>query len=380
VKRLLFVFVLLTLSAFFLQTASAAKPEQVSLVSWGVGGMFHAMSVGVGDSVKKTTGIKTNILPASNDTGRLLPVKAGEAQFFIAAGSTGWLGTRGAGIFSQPQWGPQPLRVAWRGGHYFTGFFTRGNSGIKTLEDVKGKRVGQVPGSPTLNWLLQGAVAFGGYTMDDVQTVNMAGYGAACKATIQGSLDLWVGSATSGHVRELSSKPSGIQWMDLKPEKKEAWKRLWEFAPWSGYGSPEIYAGKEKGHKPYTSLKYAAFFWTYDHMDEETVYQYAKGVWDSYDLYKDKHPRLKGWDHKAAADTDTCFFPFHPGLIRLLKEKGVWTAEHEAWQKKQVENEAKRAALWKEAMSAAKNKKIKVGGDAFQAMWKEMLLSKGLYR
>ncbi|MBU1276812.1 MAG: TAXI family TRAP transporter solute-binding subunit [Proteobacteria bacterium] len=370
----------LAVMAISAQGALAEKPKSVALVSWGVGGMFYSMSSAVADGVKKVSGIKTNIIPSSNDTGRLLPVKTGEAQMFIAAGSTGWLGTRGAGIFSQPQWGPQRLRIAWRGGAYYTAFWTRGDSGINSLKDVKGKRVGQVPGSPTLNWLLQGAVAFGGYNLDQVQVVNLSGYGPACKAVIQGALDLFVSSTTSGYVRECAAKPAGIRWMDLDPADKDGWQRLWSFVPWAGYGSPEIYAGKDKGVKPFTALKYAAFFWSYDNIDADTIYYYAKGIWDSYDIYKDKHPRLAGWDHRAAADLSTCMFPFHPGLIRLLKEKGVWTDKHEAFQKAQLKKEEERFALWDQAKADAGKKGMKVGDDAFQKMWKEMLIAKGVYR
>jgi TRAP transporter TAXI family solute receptor len=370
----------LTILVFFTQGALAKTPKNVSLVSWGVGSMFHSMSSAVADGVKKNSNIKTSIIPSSNDIGRLLPVKTGEAEMFIAAGSTGWLSTRGAGIFSQPQWGPQRLRIAWRGGAYYTAFFTRGDSGIKTLKDVKGKRVGQVPGSPTLNWLMQGAVSFGGYNLDQVKMVNMSGYGPSAKAVIQGSLDLFVGSTTSGYVRECAAKPAGIQWMDLDSSDKAAWERLWEYAPWAGYGVPKIYAGKEKGLKPFTTLKYAAFFWSYDNIDVDTIYAYSKGIWDSYDLYKDKHPRLKGWSHEAAADLSTCLVPFHPGLIRLLKEKGVWTAAHDKFQETQLKSEAGRLSLWTQAKAKAKEKNIKVGEKEFNKMWKKMLLAKGVYK
>ncbi|MCB2228347.1 MAG: TAXI family TRAP transporter solute-binding subunit [Desulfarculaceae bacterium] len=360
--------------------ATAAKPKEVSLVSWGVGSMFYSMSSAVANAVKQKSGIKTNIIPSSNDTGRMLPVKTGEAQMFIAAASTGWLGTRGAGMFSNPQWGPQKLRIAWRGGAYYTAFWSRGDSGLSNLTQVKGMRVAQVPGSPTLNWLLQGAVAFGGYDMAQVKTVNMSGYGPACKAVIQGSLDLFVSSTTSGYVRECAAKPGGIAWMNLDPNDKAAWQRLWGFAPWAGYGTPKVYAGMDKGVKPFTALKYAAFFWSYDNIDEETVYQYAKGIWESYDLYKDKHPRLADWSHKSAADLNTLIFPFHPGLIKLLKEKGVWTPEHEKFQQTQLKNEAARLVLWKEATAKADKKGVKVGSPEFGKLWKEMLLAANLYR
>ncbi len=79
----------LTILVFFVRGALAETPKNISLVSWGVGSMFHSMSSAVADGVKKTSNIKTSIIPSSNDIGRLLPVKTGEAEMFIAAGSTG---------------------------------------------------------------------------------------------------------------------------------------------------------------------------------------------------------------------------------------------------------------------------------------------------
>ena len=377
---LLFLICLVVMPFFVCQPASAQKTQEVAMTTWPLGTGFHAVSTAITESARKVTGIRTSVIPTGDDTGRLLPIKRKEALFTIGAASTGWLATNGMDIFANPQWGPQPLRVFWRGGDYFTSFFTRADSGIESFKDLKGKRVGQVPGSPTLSWLLEGAVAFGGHTLDDVQVVNVPGYGQGIKGLSQGAVDLWVGTPTVALVQEVAASRRGIRFLDLDPNDKEAWQRLWRFAPWAGHGIPDEYPTKEAGHPPFTAMRYANFFWTYDFVDEQSVYEYARGIWDGYEEYKDKHPTARDWNHEAAADISGCFWPFHPGLIRFLKEKGVWTAAHDEFQERELKREADRMALWKETMAKAKEKGMEIGGSEYQNFWLSQLIEKGLWR
>ena len=377
------IFVLVLSAIFNLITffpAFAEKPKEVSITTFGVGSTYFAISSAISTSVKNKAGITINVIPSGTDSGRLLPVKSGEAEFTMLAASTGWLATHAAGQFASKQWGPQKLRLAWRGGDYFVNFFTRGNAGFTSLKEIKDKRVPQIPGSSTFNKLMSGAVAFGGYTLDDVDVRNVSGATAGNKATIHGDIDLFVSSLMSSNMIELASSAKGIRWMDLDSNDKEAWKRLKSFCPWAGHGVPEIYAGKDKGHPPFTSMKYGAFFWSYDTTDDEKVYHVAKAIWDSRELYKDMHPNLKNWDHKTAADFSDCLWAFHPGYIKLLKEMGIWTTEHEKFQQKQLKREATRMALWSETLDLAKKKGIKIGSDEYIKLWmKRMSDNKQLF-
>jgi uncharacterized protein len=371
---------LLILPAFLASPVFAQKTQEVAMTTWPLGTGFHAVSTAITESARKVSGIRTSVIPTGDDTGRLLPIKRKEALFTIGAASTGWLATNGMDIFANPQWGPQPLRVFWRGGDYFTSFFTRADAGIQSFKDLKGKRIPQVPGSPTLSWLLEGAVAFGGHTLKDVQVVNVPGYAQGIKGLSQGTVDLWVGTPTTALVQEVAASRRGIRFLDLNPNDQEAWKRLWKFAPWAGYGTPTEYPTKEAGHPPFTAMKYANFFWTYDFTNDQIVYEYARGIWEGYAEFKDKHPTAKDWDHKAAADISGCFWPFHPGLIKFLKEKGVWTGEHEKFQERELNREAARMNLWKEATDKAKDKGTEIGGKDFNQMWLQLLIEKGLWR
>jgi TRAP transporter TAXI family solute receptor len=161
------IFGIVAISVCFLfvlagSSALAAKPKEVSITSYGVGSQAFVFSAGIAEAVDKVAGIKTNVIPAGNDVGRILPMRAGEVEYSIVTGATGWFVSHGTGDFSSAAWGPQPIRMAWRGGNLFVGVYTRADSGFKKLTDLKGQRVAVVPGSATCTNNVLGPLAFAG--------------------------------------------------------------------------------------------------------------------------------------------------------------------------------------------------------------------------
>jgi len=359
--------------------AQAAKKE-VSLTTYGVGSQAFVFSAGIAEGVQQAAGIQTRVVPAGNDVGRILPLRAGEVDFCIVTGATGWFVSHGTGDFAGAEWGPQPLRMAWRGGNLFVGFYTRGNSGIKKLSELKGKRVAQIPGSDTLNNLIKGALAFGGLTIADCKVVNLSGHGVAGKALTQGAIDFYDFGTTGSRPIETAASPHGIHWFNMDPDDAAAWDRFFKLCPWTDKALVTRYAGKEKGIKPFYAMTYPYNMWAWDKTPEDIVYAYAKAMWDSYDIYKSRHAELPGWNHENLANTKGCFYPYHNGVITLLKEKGVWTDTHEAFQQKQLDNEAQRMKLWDEAKKDAKTKKIIVGKTKWKEFWWNKLDEAGLLR
>jgi hypothetical protein len=132
------------------------------------------------------------------------------------------------------------------------------------------------------------------------------------------------------------------------------------------------------GDPPFIGLISPYCYYANENLSEELVYLYAKGTWEGYDIYKNKTVDLAFWDHKAAVNTTGCYYPYHRGYIKLLKEKGVWTAELEEQHKKQVANQASRVALWKKFLAEAAEKKVKVGSEDFKNAWWEKLKEAGL--
>ena len=381
-KSVIIVLCVLSLLVFG-SKPSMAKPKvikEVSITTYGVGSQVFVFSAGISEGVQKVSGIQTRIIPSGTDVGRVLPLRAQEVEFSILAGSTVWFASHGTGDFAAPEWGPQPVRMGWRGQDLLIGYYTRGDSGVKKLSELKGKRVPQVPGSVTLSNLVKGALAFGGLTLDDCIVVNVSGLGAEGKSVNEGVTAVTNFGTTGTRPIECAAGPHGIHWFDLDPNDNEAWERLWKFCPWTDKALATRYAGKEKGIKPFHVLLYPYILVAYEKSPEDLVYTYAKAMWDSYDIYKSRHVELPYWSHENLANTKGCYYPYHNGVIKLMKEKGIWTAEHDKFQQRQLENEAKRMSLWKEAMKEAKAKKIKVGKDKWREFWWNKLIEAGLLK
>ena len=325
-------------------------------------------------------GIKTRVIPAGNDVGRMLPLRAGEVDLCIVTGGTGWIVSHGAFDFASPAWGPQPIRMAWRGGNVIVGSYTRADSGLKTLEDCKGKRMAQVIGSPTINKNVQAFLAFANISLKDCKVMKFPSHGEAGKALTEGFIDMYQFGTTGSRPMETAGSVHGIHWFNLDPKDEAGWKRFWAYAPWADKTLATRYAGKEKGIKPFYTAGYPYNIWAWKTTPVDVVYTFSKAVWEGYEYYKDKHPELPNWNHDTLVDVTGCHYAYHEGVIKMLKEKGAWSDKLEKFQKRQLDNEAKRMALWATAQKEAKKQKIKIGSDAWKDFWWDQLVSADLLR
>jgi TRAP transporter TAXI family solute receptor len=291
----------------------------------------------------------------------------------VFTGGSAWFVSRGAGSFATLEWGPQPLQVAWRGQDLFVGFYTLGDSGIKKPSDLKGKRIAQIPGYPTINNLMKGILAYAGLTLDDVKVVTLPSHTAGGKALTAGKIDVYAFGTTGSLPMETAASVHGIYWIPIDTNNREGIRRFLEYVPWTGFGPISRYAGKKEGDPSFISCIYPYCYYAYEGVEEEIVYLYAKGIWEGYDIFKNKSADLTFWDHNSAVNTVGTYYPFHNGLIKLLKEKGVWNSELERFQKDQLAKHSERTKLWKRFIDKAKDKKLEPGSEPFQDAWWEEL-------
>lgn len=348
-------------------------PKVVVVSTHDVGSMAYVFTSGIAQGVEEITGIKTRVLPSGTTVSKMMPLRSGEAQLLVETGGSGWFAERGVGDFASLEWGPQPLQMSWRGQDLMVGAYTRADSGIKKFSDLKGKKVPQVPGYPAINKHIKSMLAYAGLTFDDVKVMKFASHSAAAKAVTAGKVDMYVFGTTGSLPMETAASPHGIYWIPFDLNNKEGLKRRAEIVPWVEAGPVDRYAGKKEGDPPFVGLVLPYCYFCYENLDEDLVYKYAKGIWESYDIYKDKSADLPFWDHKSAADTTGCLYPYHRGTVKLLKEKGVWTPQHDQYQKRMLSRQAARIKLWKKFVETAKEKKLKSGSEEFKSTWWETL-------
>ena len=161
---------------FAASAAMAEMPEKMTWTAYGTTASGYAQSVAIGNALSEAYGVKMRVIPGKNDVSRMAPLRDGKADY-CACGIAAFFGQEGTFLFASSEWGPQPLRVVLTAvGENNLSLATAKDANIKTMADLKGKRVSYVVGGDALNWNAAANMAFAGLTWDDVQKVEVSGF------------------------------------------------------------------------------------------------------------------------------------------------------------------------------------------------------------
>lgn len=359
----------LVLSAVVVAGASAATlaaetkmPSQISWTAYESGSSGYSQSVGLGNMLKKKYNVDLRIIPGKNDVSRATPLKVGQSDI-CACGIASYFSQEGVLMFADKAWGPQ--RVF----NLFNNIGENGQqaavtvaSGVKLPADLKGKRVTFVRGAPALNQNMEAFLAFGGLTWNDVQKVEVPGWGQSIDALINGQADAAWGSTVSSKYAQLLATPQGLFLPPLPHSDKAGWERALKVAPWWTPVTVKTVVAGYKGVTPYegSNFPYPIFIAT-PKLAGDTAYGLTKAVMENYQEFKDSGPSMDGYQLKN--QNFKFVMPYHPGAIRYFKEKGVWTTEHDAHNANLLKRQDVLAEAWK-AMKAKS-----VPDDKFAAEW-----------
>lgn len=315
-------------------------PSIIGFASRGTTGT-GATALALVDALSKQLGIKVVYEDYGTFPEMFLAVKSGRS--LLLAGSTNTVrdALLGNGDYSQPEWGPQPLRTLVVGRPRFWGFYTSKKTGITTFADVKGKRVPYFPGSSTRNDTMEGVFKAHGFTWDDVKKVSFDDTGAAQQALIDGLVDVaFTGFPAPKMVELEATQGCVVIGFDQTPEME---KRFHELLP-----HDLVIAAKGEFVGVLDNILLPAsvdYTMAYDFLDEDYAYTLTKAVYESIpDIAKTTAG--EGLTQKGTTNVPAQA-PFHPGAIKFFKEVGLWGAAQEAWQQKALQEEQARMAAWK---------------------------------
>jgi len=339
-------------------------PNTMTWSSYDVGSAGYAEASAIADAFGKEFGTKVRIQPSGSAIGRLQPLLTKRADVGFLATET-FFATEGTHDFSERRWGPQDLRVL-AGRPAAFAVFTAADSGIEELSDLKGKRIALHAGNPSVNVKCEAFLAFADLTLDDVEPTMFPTYGAAMSSVLKNEADASCTTTTPSQVYELEASPKGIRWLNTPAEDKDGWSRIEAVAPFFQPFSETIGAGiNEENPAHIMAYRYPMLVVRSD-MSDDMAYSIIKAVDETYDLYKNATAVMPRWklDEAGVPAADA---PFHEGAIRYLKERGIWTDEHQAW------NDARTTRLnalrnaWSEVVEEADGK----SDEEFAEMWEQ---------
>jgi hypothetical protein len=175
------------------------------------------------------------------------------------------------------------------------------------------------------------ALAYAGYTEDDVINTPVSSFAAGQRALLEGAVDVAAVSGQSAAAYEIEASAHGIHWIELPnetPEDFKAWERYHEINPAFYPNTVSTAAGSSKDN-PVRIWGYNYQGSCYDWSDQDMVYWVVKTMAENYDTWSKGHAYLKKWTVKHCLNHDLWFVPRAEGFIRYFKEVGKWTPEME---------------------------------------------------
>jgi len=367
-KGLCLVIAIMVIHLFITPGYSQDKPpfNRLTISSYEVGGGAYINTSSLGEGIFKKFGIRVRSVPVGIGTSRILHVRLGKADFGVTI--DGLFASEGVYDFASLDWGPQPLSMIYipaRQSAY--SFAVAGNSGMKTISDVKGKRVGWLIGSPFTQNMVRGSLAFGGLSLDDVELVKIRSMGAIYQSLLDGKIDVAAVDSSGSAAYELASSHKGIHWIPFPKDNIEGWKRFRLINPQVQAIYSKFGAGLKEKPESVATVPFPQYF-AYADANEDKIYWITKVIVESFDNYKDISMPMQ-WYKLEDAIKSYSVLPYHPGSVRYFKETGVWNEQLEKNQKELLERQKKLKALWDVVIDEALDKGIK--GKEFPKYWEE---------
>jgi TRAP transporter TAXI family solute receptor len=326
--------VLTVLALGFLFGTAQAQQKGITIGTNPPGTVFYPVAGGLA-SVINSSAVPAGIQPYTGSSTFLPLLDNGEIDFGIVNAIESGLAFQGPARLKVGGKNPLPhvpnARLIMRGSPLSVSMVVRKDSPIKTVLDVKGKRMtGEYPANVAIWFHLYTGLANAGYTWDDVKVVPVPAVNDGIDAIVQGRADVTNHAIGAAKVREADAS-TGVRYipLDCSPQGLE---RVRKAVP--GYYLTTVKSGAAPGVVSDTCvLTYDIYFLGHKALRAEVVQATLKAIWDNIEKLPPLNPQFKEWTRERAASADVTA-AYHPAAVQFYKDKGIWTARMDESQKR----------------------------------------------
>lgn len=311
----------MTLAAFALLAAGAAQAQNVGIAASNPGSLYHSTGTAVAKLANDVAQMKATVYPFASATIYLPAVNAGEYAFGISNVEELRVAVLGEGQFKGRPYPDlratailYPLRVT---------FFVRKDSGIRTMADLKGKRVTDGFGSQkTVPPILDALLATGGLTRADVQGVNVPNVVGGAEAFIQGKADAFFFALGAAKVEEANASVGGIRALGVPNTPENLAKVRQHFPP--AYLRAEKPSPRSVGVlEPIHAMAYDGVLVASAKTPEDVVYRMVKSMHGHKKVMAAVFGAMNLFNPQVMAKP-LGPIQWHPGAVRFYTEQGAW--------------------------------------------------------
>ena len=298
------------IAAIAAATSTAALAQAVGFATLPPGSLNHTTASAVAKTLKERAGINMLVQPTAGDNVIIPMVNRGESTMGIANAPETAMAIKEA-----KQGDVRILAVA----HTLqTAFFVRKDSSLKTIADMKGKRVALgYSAMRTIDLLTRAMLATAGLTERDVQAVRVPNVVRSADDFASGAADMFFFAFGGPKVREVDASIP-LRVLDIDEKGMAAARKVTPYGFLTQVQPGPIFIGVEKPMKVYS---FDNLFLVNAKVSDDMVYKILDTLEKNKADLVAVQPVLRAFS--AANGYKKYDMPYHPGALKYYKEHNI---------------------------------------------------------
>lgn len=299
----------------------AAAEKFVTIGTGGQTGVYYQVGGAICRLVNR--GTKTHDIKCTHTTGgstkNINGIRAGDLDMGVAQSDWQFHAYNGTAPKQFPDGAFKELRAVFSVHQEPFTVVARADSGIKTFEDLKGKRVNVGDPGSGQRGTMEIVMEKMGWEMSDFALASELKSSEQAAALCDNKIDAIVFTAghPNGSIQEATTSCDAI----IVTVDNDVIRKL--VADNAYYAMATVPGGMYKGtDNPVTTFGVGATFVSSTKTDAETIYQITKAVFDNIQRFRKMHPAFATLE-PAGMIVNNLSAPLHDGAVKYYKEKGM---------------------------------------------------------
>jgi TRAP transporter TAXI family solute receptor len=299
---------------------TAANAQVLSIATTPAGSFTNSIGAAIAKAIVDHAKMRATVTPqqshgqdAVNDgSSELSLATLSDVQQYVT-GTVDWEGK-----------GKKPnIRLIARLVPIMTAGYVQKDSPIKTLADIKGKRVSTQYSAQRAVWrVVLAQLATVGLTEKDIQPVLVRNIVQAADDFAAGKTDVFWFALGSAKVKQVAASVNGIRALPV-PSDPEAVKQMKKYVPGSYPTIVQPARNLDGVVGPTPVMAYDVVLFTHAKHSDDLIYRITKAVHENKKDMAAVFPALNQFEpEKMATAYDD--LTYHPGAIKYFQEKKMW--------------------------------------------------------